>query len=105
MADSKRTTRVRKEVKKEEKTFYDLKDFKITRAHEFDNGNVSFDMEIAGINFYRLTVVSTKDGKEQFIGYPQYESNGKWYKYFYIPLTDENIDKIIDAVYDNLQDD
>ena len=107
MAESRKRTSAKKDnAGKKERAIITLPDdFKIVRTHEFDNGNVSFDLEMFGITFYRLTVVETKDGKNQFISYPQYQSNGKWYNYFYIPLDDEAVDKIIEAVYDNLQDD
>lgn len=106
MAESRKRTSAKKETAKKERVNISLPDdFKIVRTHEFDNGNVSFDLEMFGITFYRLTVVETKDGKNQFISFPQYQSNGKWYNYFYLPLDDADIDKIIDAVYDNLQDD
>lgn len=78
--------------------------FKITRAHEFDNGNVSFDMLINGVQIYRLSVISAKDSDRQFIGFPSYQSNGKWYNYVYLPLSEEDSDKIINEVYNNLDD-
>ena len=78
--------------------------FKIIRAHEFDNGNVSFDMLINGVQIYRLSVVSAKDSDRQFIGFPSYQSNGKWYNYVYLPLSEEDSDRIIDEVYNNLDD-
>jgi len=98
MAERKRST------KKTERETIKVESFKILRAHEFDNGNVSFDMEINGVSLYRLTVVSRKDGKGEFISYPAYENNGKWYNYCYLALSDEDSDKIIQAVYDNLDD-
>ena len=84
--------------------FMKVDSFKITRAHEFDNGNVSFDMLINGVQIYRLSVVSAKDSDRQFIGFPSYQSNGKWYNYVYLPLTEEDSDKIINEVYNNLDD-
>lgn len=87
-----------------EREFIKVDDFKVLRAHEFDNGNVSFDLELNGIKLYRLTVVSAKDSDHQFIGFPSYQSNGKWYNYFYIALSDKDSDKIIDEVYNNLDD-
>ena len=98
MAERKRS------AKKTERETMKVESFKILRAHEFDNGNVSFDMEINGVSLYRLTVVSRKDGKGEFISYPSYENNGKWYNYCYMALSDEDSDKIIQAVYDNLDD-
>lgn len=88
-----------------EREYIKVDSFKILRAHEFDNGNVSFDMELNGIKLYRLSVVSAKDTDHQFIGFPAYQSkDGKWYNYFYIALSEEDSDKIIDEVYNNLDD-
>lgn len=81
-----------------------VESFKITRAHEFDNGNVSFDMLINGVQIYRLSVVSAKDSDRQFIGFPSYQSNGKWYNYCYLDLFDDDVEKIINEVYNNLDD-
>lgn len=78
--------------------------FKVTRAHEFENGNVSFDMLINGVQINRLSVISAKEPDHQFIGFPSYQSNGKWYNYVYLPLSQEDSDRIIDEVYNNLDD-
>lgn len=98
---TKRTTK--KDTEQREN--YSLKDVKwsIKRAHQFDNGNISFDLQLKEITLYRLIVVTAKDDHE-FISFPQYQSNGKWYNYYYIPFTAEDQDAIIDAVYDSLDD-
>ena len=91
--------------KTEDKKFMSVSEFSILRAHEFDNGNISFDLKINGLTLYRLSVVSVKDSDRVFIGFPSYQAkDGKWYNYFYLPLSDEDMDKIINAVYDNLDD-
>lgn len=99
-------TRKAKETAGEKKAreFIKLDSFKILRAHEFDNGNVSFDAVINGVTLYRLTVVSRKDGSGEFISFPSYQNNGKWYNYSYISLSDEDSDKIVQAVYDSVDD-
>lgn len=101
MAERRRSN---KSKEKKELEFMKVESFKITRAHEFDNGNVSFDMLINGVQIYRLSVVTAKDTGEQFIGFPSYQSNGKWYNYVYLLLSEEDRDKIIDEVYNNLDD-
>lgn len=89
---------------KKAREFMKLDSFKILRSHEFDNGNVSFDAVINGITLYRLTVVSRKDGSGEFISFPSYENNGKWYNYCYMALSEEDSDKIVQAVYDSIDD-
>lgn len=97
-------TRKKAETQERKTIKINMDDVNIKRAFEFDNGNVSFDMEYAGITFYRMTVVKTKDGKE-FISFPSYESNGKWYNYFYIPLSEKDQDALIDRVYEVVNED
>lgn len=101
MAERRRSN---KSNEKKEREFMKVDSFKITRAHEFDNGNVSFDMLINGVQIYRLSVVSAKDSDRQFIGFPSYQSNGKWYNYVYLPLSEDDVEKIINEVYNNLDD-
>ena len=100
MAERKRSNKSTEKARE----FMKVDSFKITRAHEFDNGNVSFDMLINGVQIYRLSVVSAKDSDRQFIGFPSYQSNGKWYNYVYLALSDEDVEKIIDEIYNNLDD-
>ena len=101
---AERTKRTSKKTTEQRET-YSLKDVKwsIRRAHQFDNGNISFDLQLGAITLYRLIVVKAKDDHE-FISFPQYQTNGKWYNYYYIPFTDEDQDAIIDAVYDSIDD-
>ena len=100
MAERKRTT---KQETKKETVKINFDSLTVNRAHEFDNGNISFDVTYGGIKFYRLTVIKTKDGDE-FISFPSYESNGKWYSYYYIALSKEDQEKLIDLVYDSLDE-
>ena len=94
-----------KAEQKEKQVKYQLVSGKwsIKRAHQFDNGNICFDMQINAVTFYRMMVIQAKDGTE-FISFPQYQSNGKWYNYFYIPFEQEDVDKIIDEVYNTIDD-
>lgn len=86
------TKKTRKEVHGE---------YKILRAVEFDNGGISFDMEFNDITFYRLGIRKGQNG--EFISYPSYKgSDGNYYHYYYLPLSDESQDKIIQLVYNKL---
>lgn len=76
--------------------------FKVKRAYEFSNGNINFDFEYEGTTFYRSTVVKGK--KEDFVSFPSYEYNGKYYKYYFIDLTEDEQNALIDAVYDCLDE-
>ena len=100
MAERKRAAKNSKE-----REYMKIDNFSILRTHEFESGDISFDADINGVKLYRLSVVKPKDsGKSEFIGFPSYQNNGKYYNYYYLPLSDEDVDKIIQAVYDNLDD-
>ena len=106
MAERKTAGNSKRESKKKaEKIFFNMKDHevKVLSAHQFDNGNISFDLQIDEIKIYRLTVVRTKDDTE-FISFPSYQSGDKYYNYAFVPFTDEDQDAIIDMVYDSLDD-
>ena len=102
---AERTKRTNSKKEQEKKVTFSLKDveWSVRRAHQFDNGNISFELQLGAITLYRLIVVKAKDDHE-FISFPQYQSNGKWYNYYYIPFTAEDQDDIIDAVYDSIDD-
>lgn len=75
-------------------------DIKVTRAHEFDNGNVAFDMEINGVTIYGATMIEGKKG--DFVSFPSRKgSDGKYYSHCYAKLTDEDV-KNINAQLDDL---
>ena len=75
-------------------------DIKVTRAHEFDNGNVAFDMEINGVTVYGATMIAGKNGN--FVSFPSRKgSDGKYYSHCYAKLSDDDV-KNIDSQLDNL---
>lgn len=106
MANERRSTsRSKKEEPKKRETIkIDFDDLKVTRAYTFDNGDITFDMKYKDVCFYRLRVVHTHDDRE-FVSFPSYESNGKYYNYFYLALSNEDQEKLIDMVYDVTNED
>lgn len=72
-------------------------DVVVTRAIEFDDGGISFNMECNGvaINGCRW-VEGEKDGKPyQFVTYPRYKGkDGKYYNHVYVRLSDEDVTTI-----------
>ena len=70
---------------------------KVTRAFEFENGNVSFDCIVNGISVYGMTVIEGKKG--DFIAFPQRKgSDGKYYKYVWFEISEELQDDIIKQI-------
>lgn len=80
--------------------------FKVLRAFEFENGGISFDLSVElteglSLTFYRAGIRKGKEG--DFVSFPSYKgSDGNYYHYYYLPLTDDLQDKVIQAVYDRL---
>lgn len=66
-----------------------LNDFQILRTKMWENGGVTFDMEINGIRIYGCRVVETAKG--DFIGLPQRKGNdGKYYSIVFFKMRDED---------------
>ena len=72
---------MRGSTKKETANNYDVK---VTRAKEFDNGSVAFDMVVNGVTIYGCWYrEGEKDGKEyEIINFPS--QKGKYDKYYNI---------------------
>ena len=78
---------------------------KVTRAREFENGGLVFDMVVNGVTIYGCQwVEGTKDGRDYaFVSFPSRQSkkDNKWYNIAYVKLTDEdtqNIEGQIDSL-------
>lgn len=80
---------------KKERKVIAVDSFDIKRWHIFDNGGVSFDMELNGIGIYGCRCVQGRDGND-FISFPQRKgSDGKYYNIVYAPLSDTDQKKIL----------
>ena len=78
---------------------------KVTRAREFENGGLVFDMVVNGVTIYGCQwVEGEKDGRDYaFVSFPSRQSkkDKKWYNIAYVKLSDEDtaeIEKQIDAL-------
>lgn len=78
---------------------------KVTRAREFENGGLVFDMVVNGVMIYGCQwVEGEKNGREYaFVSFPSRQSkkDQKYYNIAYVKLTDEdtkNIESQIDAL-------
>lgn len=96
--------RQRKSNTQAEKQYLKVDSFKIRRANEYDKtGTIFFDLEINGLTVYGCTVAKRKTDDSEFISFPSRKgADGKYYSIVYAALTQEDQDKIIDAVYDLL---
>lgn len=74
------------------------KTIKVTRAREFENGGLLFDMVVNGVTIYGCQwVEGEKNGQEYaFVSFPSRQSKKdmKWYNIAYVKLTDEETKEI-----------
>lgn len=81
------------------------KSIKVTRAREFENGGLLFDMVVNGVTIYGCQwVEGEKNGQEYaFVSFPSRQSkkDKKWYNIAYVKLTDEET-KDIESQIDSL---
>lgn len=71
--------------------------FEILKATQYSWG-VGFNMVLNGVTIYNCTVAETKEGKF-FISFPSRKgTDGKWYSYVYFRFSEEDQNKILDAV-------
>lgn len=83
--------------KKEEQTV--SIEAKVTRAKQFKDGGVVFDMQVNGVSIYGCRVIESKNG--DFISFPSYKgSDGKYYSHVWVKLSDEDTKAIVKQVED-----
>lgn len=71
----------------------------VTRAKQFDDGGVMFDMVVNGVSIYGCRVVEGKNG--DFVSFPSYKAkDGKYYSHAYIKLSDADAKNIVSQVED-----
>lgn len=74
-----------------------VKEIKVTRAHQFDDGSVAIDMEINGVSIYNSTLREGKNG--MFVSFPSRKGkDGKYYSHVYVKLSEEDIKSIVEQV-------
>ena len=83
--------------KKEEQTV--TIDAKVTRAKQFKDGGVVFDMQVNGVSIYGCRVIESKNC--DFVSFPSYKgSDGKYYSHAWVKLSDEDTKAIVKQVED-----
>ena len=75
---------------------------KVTRAREFENGGLLFDMVVNGVTIYGCSwVEGEKNGKDYaFVSFPSRQSkkDNKWYNIAYVKLTDADVKNIEEQI-------
>lgn len=74
--------------------------YTIDRTFTTDDGTIIFDATVNGIKLYGMRVINGNKG--DFVAFPARKSDkdGKYYKYFYIEMSEEQTDAFIQAVFD-----
>lgn len=93
-------TRERKVAEKKD-DFIKVSSFKVTRANEFKQNRIFFDMVLNGVCIYGCMVVGLENS--EFVSFPsQKGKDGHYYNVCYAHLSKDDEKKIIDSVYDLL---
>lgn len=76
----------------------EVSSFKVTRVRSLDNGSVSFDMELNGINIYGCFVVESEE-KGDFISFPKRKGkDGNYYSIVWAKLSAADSTAILQEV-------
>lgn len=77
--------------------------FTVTRVHQFDDGSVTFNMQVDGfVDVYGCRIYDGKEGKP-FISFPSRKGNdGKYWNHVYMKLSDEQTEEIAKQVEEKL---
>lgn len=79
------------------KKYMEAREYDVLRTKMFDNGGVTFDMELNGVRIYGCRVVEGKNG--DFISFPQRKgSDGKYYSIAWANLSPDDQASILRTV-------
>ena len=92
-----------KGTKKETKDLQ-VTSWEVTRAYEFKDGNISFDMMLNGIHLYGLSLVWYKKEKRYFIGFPSKKVGDQYYNHYWFMAGDELTEAVTLAIESLLED-
>lgn len=86
-----------------ERTFTKVESFSVKNSREWDNGTVTTTLTLNGISIHNVRIMQTHDGNHEFLAFPSRKGNdGKYYPYVYVSLCDEDTEKIIEAIDEDL---
>ena len=72
----------------------------VTRAYEFDNGNISINLEVNGVTIYGASIVNGRQGK--FVSFPSYKKDGRYWNHAYFPFDEDELNEVLEQVGDML---
>lgn len=80
------------------------KEIKVNRAFRFKSGDISFNLWYKGVDLYSITRKENNKGEFWYSFPARQDKDGNWWKYFYVPFTDEEVEDIEDQIQDLLDD-
>ncbi len=91
-------------AKKEERVCFQLgKDWEVKNVRALEFGTF-FTLEMPGLALYNLRVVPAGKNYDSFIGMPEdLGKDNKYYKRFFLKLSDEDVEAILDEVAKQLE--
>lgn len=73
------------------------KTIEVTRAYQFEDGNVTFDMVVNDVTIYGCKIATGKNG--DFVSFPSRKGkDGKYYSYAKVTLTEDETKDIISQI-------
>ena len=74
-----------------------VKELKVTRAHQFDDGTIAIDLEVNGVAIYNAALRDSKNG--MFVSFPSRKGkDGKYYSHVYVKFSEDDIKNIVEQV-------
>ena len=72
-------------------------DIQVTRAHQFDDGSITFDMTVNGVTIYGNRIVEGSKGT--FVSFPSRKGkDNKYYAYAFVQLSADEVKDIISQI-------
>lgn len=84
-------------VKTKKQTETKANEIQVIRAHQFDDGHITFDMVVNGVTIYGCKIAEGKNG--QFVSFPSRKGkDDKYYSHVYIALSEDDQKTIFEQI-------
>ena len=80
---------------RQKETTNQAREIKVTRAHQFEDKNIAFDMVINDVTIYGCMFLQRKKDGANFVSFPSKKGkDGTYYNHVYVALSEEEIASI-----------
>lgn len=95
---------MKRSEKKAPENNFELHDWDVLRAHEFEGGDISFDMTVNGVKIYGMVLRWNEERKENWIAFPARKGkDNKYYSHAWFPVSSELQKAIEDRIEELLK--